>query len=160
MCRRAVARMARIDPVEAVNVPRESAQLFSGAPRFDHKLDRIAVNDVDDPVFAVDCVDEPIADVIGKGVARETEWRIERPSEEALTNRLSVAAKRVADLEHIALVSEVAEMVGRAQEERALPIVRRELAATQIDIADVELERFDEALDITPRGFVAAIFSS
>jgi len=134
-------------------VPRESDQLFSGAPRIDHEFRRIAGTEVDDPVFAVPCVDEPIADVIGKGIAREAECRPALDIAEAVTNRLdaAAAAKHVADLEHVASVSEVAEMVCRAQEDRALLIVGRERGAAHIENTDVELELAEEPPDIGPR---------
>ena len=97
-----------------------SEQLLSWAPRFDLELNRVrGVDDVDDSPFVALAVDESIVLTVRTGVAREVECLDVLDIAEAVTSRLAGVAKRFAQLEYVAFVFEVAEMVCRAQEERA-----------------------------------------
>lgn len=139
-----------------------SEQLLSWAPRFDLELNRVrGVDDVDDSPFVALAVDESIVLTVRTGVAREVECLDVLDIAEAVTSRLAGVAKRFAQLEYVAFVFEVAEMVCRAEEEHSPPliqitaIVECERGAPRIDLDAevdlVDLERFDEALDITSR---------
>jgi hypothetical protein len=130
-----------------------SGQLLSRAPLVDDEFGGIAETKASDPVFTTACIDEPLADVIGQGIAHEFTWRTARDTAEAVANRLdgTGAAKHVAEIEHVTPMSEVAEMVCRAQEDRTLTIVGCVGRAVRNEFDDMKIERVEHARDIGPR---------